>query len=130
MDRHARQSKLVEIGAAGQSRIARAVVRVGLDGFAADVAVRYLAGAGVGSIQVRDGALPVGALTIDPSVPVEVDPSLAVDETGSFDLREPVVRDFCRGARVALRALRGAACGQGPAPGGSVTGESQTGGRS
>jgi hypothetical protein len=114
MDRHARQAKLADVGPAGQARIARAIVSVGLDGFAAEVAARYLAGAGVACVRLRDAALAGGARAIDPGVRVEVDPSLGVDtadaagETAAAGIRDPAAADFGRGARAALRALRAA----------------------
>jgi hypothetical protein len=109
MDRHARQARLAEVGAAGQARIGRAVVDVRLDGFAADVAARYLAGAGVAAVRVRDSALGAGARALDARVRIDVDASLAVaadSDGGASDLRDPAAREFARGAREALRALR------------------------
>jgi hypothetical protein len=107
MDRHGRQAKLAEVGAAGQARIARAVVDVRLDGPAADVAARYLAGAGVAGVRVRDAKLAEGARALAPGVRVYVEPTLAVDADGSdFGLRDPACRDLARGAHAALLALR------------------------
>jgi hypothetical protein len=111
MDRHARQAKLADVGARGQARIARAVVGVRLDGFAAEVAARYLAGAGVACVRVRDEAVAGAARAIDPGVHVEVDPSIGVDpvaKTPTSGLRDLAAGDFDRGARAALRALRAA----------------------
>lgn len=108
MDRHARQTRLDGVGAAGQARIARTRVDVGLDGLAADVAARYLAGAGVERVRVRTAALGDGARAIDAAVQVEVaaqvDPSPESD--ASLDLRDPVAREAARGALLALRVLR------------------------
>ncbi|HEY4013671.1 MAG TPA: hypothetical protein VGM06_10050 [Polyangiaceae bacterium] len=121
MDRHARQARLAEVGAAGQARIARAVVDVGASGLAADVAVRYLAGAGAGRVNVRDAALGDVARGIDPGVRVEVEASIPEASTASFDLRDPVAKAFAAGAVLALRALRGAITGEdaaGAVPGG------------
>lgn len=97
------------MGPAGQARISRAIVEVCLDGPAADVAARYLAGAGVACIRVRAADLAFGARALAPAVRIEIDPALAVDdETTPFDLRDPAARDLARGARAALRALRAA----------------------
>jgi len=119
MDRHARQSRLAGVGAEGQARIGRAVVDVRLDGFAADFAARYLAGAGVARVRVRAEDLADGARAIDASVGVEVDPLLGVadDDDGRSpaspepgrdlgDLDDASARDLARGALCALRALR------------------------
>jgi hypothetical protein len=109
MDRHSRQIRLAEVGAAGQARIARAVVDVCLDGPAADIAARYLAGAGVACVRVRDSTLARGARALAPAVRVEVDPSIPVDGSGgAFDMRDAACRDLVGGARFALCALRAA----------------------
>ncbi|MDP9036592.1 MAG: HesA/MoeB/ThiF family protein, partial [Myxococcota bacterium] len=79
MDRYARQRKLAEVGAAGQGRIGRLTVDVKLDGLAADVAARYLAGAGVRAIRVRDAAFAEAARALAPALHVEVDSSLAAE---------------------------------------------------
>jgi molybdopterin/thiamine biosynthesis adenylyltransferase len=107
MDRHARQARLAGVGAEGQARIGRASVDVRLDGFAADVAARYLAGAGVGCVRVRAEDLAEGARAIDAGVRVEVDPSLGI-EADTVDLEDPGARDLARGALHALRAIRAA----------------------
>jgi len=107
--RHARQIRLPEVGPGGQARVGAATVAVRLDGLAADVAVRYLAGAGFGCIRVRDERLAELARAIDPAVRVEVVPTLAVDgESAEYDLRDATARDVARGARAALVALRSA----------------------
>jgi hypothetical protein len=125
MDRHDRQSRLAEVGSAGQARIGAATVDVRLEGLAAEVATRYLAGAGVGRLCLRDRALADAATSIDPGVRVEVsDPGVAPDDA-TPDLREsimvegsadaplelptwehPEAREAARGAREALRVLR------------------------
>jgi len=107
MDRHARQARLAGVGAEGQARIARASVDVRLGGFAADVAARYLAGAGVARVRVRADELAAGARAIDAGVAVEVAPSLAIAED-AVDLEDPSARDLARGALAALRAIRAA----------------------
>jgi hypothetical protein len=109
MHRHARQMRLPEIGARGQTRIVGVRVDVAFEGLAAEVAVRYLAGAGIGRVRVRDERLAQVALAIDPSVLVEVDPTLSVAATlGAIDLRDPDARAVARGAHAALLAIRSA----------------------
>jgi hypothetical protein len=109
MDRHDRQSRLAEVGSAGQARIDAATVEVRLDGLAGEIATRYLAGAGVGRVRVGDRALADVATSIDPGVRVEVGaPRVAVAVQGDAapDLRDPEAREAARGAREALRVLR------------------------
>jgi len=109
MDRYVRQAKLAEVGAAGQSRIARTFVDVRLEGAAADVAARYLAGAGVAGLRVRSNAIAEGARAIAPLLVIDVDPTLAAQSEGpTFDLRDPACRELARGACAALLALRAA----------------------
>jgi hypothetical protein len=113
MDRHSRQIRLPEVGTSGQGRIARAAIDVRLDGPAADVAARYLSGAGVACVRVRDATLARGARALAPAVRVEEDPRIDVDvdvdvDGGAFDLRDTACRDLMRGARFALGALRAA----------------------
>jgi hypothetical protein len=107
MQRHARQAKLREVGAAGQARITLARVDVRLDGLAGDVAACYVAGAGVGCVRVRDERVAAIVRAIDPAVCAEVDSTLSADEPASaFDLREPTARAIAQGAHAALLALR------------------------
>ena len=110
MDRHDRQVRLVDVGAAGQERIAASTVEVRSDGLAGEVAARYLAGAGVGGLRVRDHALAAVASSIDPSVRVAIEDTRRapppVDEP-SVGFRDPSAREVARGAREALRTLRG-----------------------
>ncbi len=118
MNRHSRQTRLAEVGAAGQARIFAATVDVPMGGLSGDIAARYLAGAGVGCVRVRAEALGVAARSIDPNVRVEIDDSQpgqgGTEELGAFvtsrnpglDFRDPVARDVALGACVALRALR------------------------
>jgi hypothetical protein len=112
MERHARQSRLAGVGAEGQARIEAASVDVPLRGFAGEVAARYLAGAGVGSLRVPDEAVGRAARAIDARVRVVVEPSLAagaVPVPAGFEDR--AAADLAAGALHALRALN--ACLQG-----------------
>jgi molybdopterin/thiamine biosynthesis adenylyltransferase len=110
MGRHDRQARLAEIGSAGQERIAAATVEIETEGLAAEVAIRYLAGAGVGRLRVRDPLLAAAALAVDPALHALVDTgtttiATAADEA-SFEFHDPSAREVARGAREALRALR------------------------
>ena len=110
MDRHGRQIRLAEVGSAGQKRILEATVDVAVGGLAAEVAARYLAGAGVGCLRVRSTALAAAATSVDPAVRVEVDSGSGREDgevrPGSHDFHDPVAREVADGARAALRALR------------------------
>lgn len=107
--RHTRQVRLAEVGADGQGRIARASVDVPGRGLAAQVAARYLAGAGVSRLRVADEATAQGARAIDASVHVEVDASLSTGRADApEELRDPTARALGAGALAALRALRDA----------------------
>lgn len=109
MERFDRQVRLAEIGAAGQARISGGLISIGLDGPATDIAARYLAGAGVRGVRVRDIAFANGARALMPGIRIEVEPALPDDaEALAFDIRDPTCRDICRGAHAALRALRAA----------------------
>jgi hypothetical protein len=93
------------VGDLGQARIARARVDVCAGGLAADVAARYLAGAGVCGLRVRSAVIASAARAVDPAVEVTV-AALDADDTGDgFDLREPVARELARGSHMALVAL-------------------------
>lgn len=116
MVRHPRQTALREVGAVGQARIEAARAEVRLDGLAARVAVRYLAGAGVGCLCVRSEGLAALARTIDPNVRVEIDASLPTgDDEEPLGASDPFARELSRGAHGALRVLR-VALGIGPTP--------------
>ena len=97
--------RVAQIGEAGQRRIAAARVDVRLEGLAALVAARYLAGAGVDRVRVSTPDLAREVRAVDASISVEVDEHLApdgIDEPGADD---PQARAALRGARVALRSL-------------------------
>jgi hypothetical protein len=108
MSRHGRQSRLAEVGAAGQARIADATVTVASRGLAAEVATRYLAGAGVGRLRVDDARLEEIAAAIDPAVAVEVAGARlpAGEASDHAGLVDPGARAVAEGAREALRSLR------------------------
>jgi hypothetical protein len=107
MNRHARQMRLAEVGAAGQAKIASARVPVGGEGLASLVAARYLAGAGVGSVCVRTQELAGAVARVDPAIRIDVDARLAGSlPDDAFDLLDPAARSVASGARMALGALR------------------------
>jgi hypothetical protein len=109
VDRHSRQARLADVGPEGQKRIARAPGVVAGRGLQAEVAARYLAGAGVASVRVGDEATAAAARAVDPAVRVEIDGSLgaapALDATGIAD---PACRAVAGGAMQALDVLRAA----------------------
>jgi hypothetical protein len=108
MDRYGRQSRLAEVGLSGQARLRESLVEVPATGLAAQVAVRYLAGAGVGRLRVRDATLGESARGVDPAVVVDVDVRLPVHAVEGLDLQHRASRDVAAGALTALRALRSA----------------------
>lgn len=105
--RHTRQVRLAEVGADGQGRIARASVDVHGRGLAAQVAARYLAGAGVARLRVGDEAVAAAARGIDGAVAVELDASLAArGAEAPAELVDATARALGAGALLALRAIR------------------------
>ncbi len=112
MQRHSRQSRLADVGAQGQARIARAVAVVPGQGIAAEVAARYLAGAGVAALRVRDEPTAAAARAVDPDVRVTVEPGLISpapdDATTLAVLTDPAACAVASGALLALRLLRAA----------------------
>jgi hypothetical protein len=108
LDRHRRQARLAEVGAEGQERLAGARVEVRLDGLAAHVAVRYLAGAGVGELLVRDVSLAAAARAVDPGARIGVDAALPAEPGEAFDLSDPAARAVAAGAMAALNAVKNA----------------------
>ena len=111
MQRYARQTKLAGVGEPGQLRIANARVDVPFDGLAGEVAARYLAGAGVGRLRVRDVRIAEAASAVDPAVAVDViagahAQAFPAGVTASTFLRDPAAQAVERGARFALDTLR------------------------
>lgn len=74
--RHVRQMRVPEIGKEGQRLLAAATVVVPGDDLASEVAVRYLAGAGVGTIVVAASRLASIGLAIDGRLAFRVDAAL------------------------------------------------------
>ena len=105
--RHGRQSRLAEVGARGQERLARSRVTLACDGLAGIVEARYLAGAGVGALSGPDAAL-AEARRADASVRTEIAPARVAQEPAELAGLDASAREVARGALAALRALRGA----------------------
>jgi hypothetical protein len=99
--------RLAGVGEAGQKRLADARVVILADGFVGDVAIRYLAGAGIGHICVKTPALASVARGVDPTVQVALDPGLGVGVAlAPFALRRPAAAELAAGAHLALEILR------------------------
>ena len=115
VDRHSRQARLSDVGPDGQRRIARAVVSVPCGGLAAEIAARYLAGAGVLSLRVGNEATAAAARAVSGAATVEVDACLS-ERVASRDATQaalasfvdPAAREVAEGAWFALQALRSA----------------------
>jgi hypothetical protein len=111
MDRHSRQSRLADVGRRGQERIARVVASVPGTGLAAMIAARYLAGAGVAVLRVKDAATASAGRAVDRGVRVEIDPGLPAfipEAEGLEVLDDPATRRVAAGSLVALGMLRAA----------------------
>jgi hypothetical protein len=110
--RHTRQVRLVEIGEAGQARLAHAAVSVRGAGAAGVLEARYLAGAGVGTVRVHDDAQARAVAAMDASVRVErVEPAaparpLEPTPLDALEGMDPSALDVARGAWRALDTLR------------------------
>ena len=98
IDRYARQVSLAGWGAAGQERVRAASIAIAGDGATAEMAARYLVGAGVGRLLLSSTRIVKLIADINPHVAVEVaTPPDALDCAGE---------DHARGAEQALAALR------------------------
>jgi len=106
MRRRGRQDRLPESDEAGRALLASSRVDVAADGFAGEVAARYLAGAGVGHLRVRSQAAADAARAMDGSVDVQVSASIERLDIGDAGVRDSVAREVFVGARFALRAVR------------------------
>ncbi len=109
MSRHARQIRLAEVGKDGQARIAAATVDVPLSSAEARVAVRYLAGAGVGLLRVNAALLVDEARAVDPSARVEMAMTSGegwLRSADPFADLDPAAGDVARGAAFALSEIR------------------------
>jgi molybdopterin/thiamine biosynthesis adenylyltransferase len=105
--RHGRQMRLAGVGETGQKRLASASLAVCAEGTVGDVATRYLAGAGVGRLRVKNASLATTAHAVDPTVQVEVDSLLELsDASAPFVWRDPAAAELAAGAHLALDLLR------------------------
>jgi hypothetical protein len=99
--------RLAGVGEIGQRRLANASLAVNAEGTVGDVATRYLAGAGVGRLRVKNASLAATAHAVDPTVQVDVDSSLEVGGASApFVWRHPAVAELATGAHLALDLLR------------------------
>lgn len=108
--RTTRQRRLVEVGEAGQARLAALAARVAGAGIAARVEALYLAGAGVGALVVEDDTVAEAARALNPEVDVRVEERVAAPAEVPSDIAAlaPGARDVAEGALRALLTLRGA----------------------
>lgn len=105
--RHGRQMRLAGVGEAGQKRLTAAEVSVFADGFVGEVATRYLAGAGCGTLCLKSLELEGVARAVDPAVRVIAAPSLGVQSTPDlYPWRYSAASELAAGAHLALHALR------------------------
>ena len=105
--RHGRQSRLEGVGAAGQSAIDAATVHVRERGLAGEVEARYLAGAGVRRLVVREDAHAAAARAVDAEVSVEREEGAwAPAPAPDLDALDPACAAVARGAASALDVLR------------------------
>ena len=115
MQRHTRQIRLTDVGARGQERIARAEVAIPGSGLSAEVAARYLAGAGIGALTVEDERIAAAARAVDAAVVVRIAPTANPDEIPApAQLEDPAARELAAGSLFALAALREALAGHAP----------------
>jgi hypothetical protein len=105
--RHGRQSRLADVGAAGQSALDAATVRVRERGLAGEVEARYLAGAGVRTLLVSEDAHATAARAVDAEVGVRHDAGAPEPAPlPELDGLDPACAAVARGAASALEALR------------------------
>jgi hypothetical protein len=110
--RHGRQSRLAEVGIAGQQRIAHARVALSCDGLAGLVEARYLAGAGVLELSGFEEVLAearrvdVHVRSRDGAHPLFVGAGAPGPARAEVDALDPAPREVARGALAALTALK------------------------
>jgi hypothetical protein len=108
--RHTRQTRLAEVGDAGQARLGAASVDVRGPGLSGVVEALYLAGAGVGEIGVREDGHGVAARAMDATVrlrPARVGEATArARAPEGLDALDPAAREVAVGAWRALDAVR------------------------
>lgn len=114
--RFTRQQRLLEVGAAGQARIAAARLSPRARGLAGEVEALYLAGAGVGTLVVHDAKAGETAAALAPDVRIVVASADTGGSVAAADRTAPLpapiaglvagARDVGEGAWRALVALR------------------------
>ena len=114
--RFTRQQRLLEVGAAGQARIAAARLSPRARGLAGEVEALYLAGAGVGTLVVDDAKAGETAAALAPDVRIVVASADTGGSVAAADRTAPLpapiaglvagARDVGEGAWRALVALR------------------------
>ena len=114
--RFTRQQRLLEVGAAGQARIAAARLSPRARGLAGEVEALYLAGAGVGTLVVDDAKAGETAALLAPDVRIVVASADTGGSVAAADRTAPLpapiaglvagARDVGEGAWRALVALR------------------------
>ncbi len=83
--RHLRQMRVPEVGHEGQRAIAEAKATIPGDDLASEVALRYLAGAGVGTLVVASERLEALGRAIDKRLMFHIDASLATAPISDTD---------------------------------------------
>ena len=104
--RHSRQTRLDEIGEAGQARIEAASAVVRGDGLASILTARYLAGAGVRTIACASDGAANAARSVDSTVHIAIAFPSDDAEAPDFELRDESAREVARGAWRALDVVR------------------------
>jgi hypothetical protein len=103
--RHQRQMRLPLVGREGQKVLSGIAAVVGATGDEGRVAARYLAGAGVGRITVRDPDVAAAGQRVDASVTIVVAPVAEPAPMQELDELDPAARAVARGARAAAQVL-------------------------
>jgi hypothetical protein len=111
--RHTRQARLAAVGVERQRKLASREARVQACGFAGEIEARYLAGAGVGALTVKDDAHARAAVAVDPSVRIEIAQNAPESSEQSVSplppilvALDPAARELAEGAFRALQTLR------------------------
>lgn len=97
--------RLPLVGREGQKVLSGIAAVVGATGDEGRVAARYLAGAGVGRITVRDPDVAAAGQRVDASVTIVVAPVAEPAPMQELDELDPAARAVARGARAAAQVL-------------------------
>jgi hypothetical protein len=108
--RYTRQARLAEVGEPGQAKLSEGEACIASVGVAAVVSARYAAGAGLGSLRVREPLALDAARSVDARMPVVIDAGLAAAASSLSPAwlaeLDPGARDVAQGAYEALVAIR------------------------